>query len=432
MEPAPTPAARPAFREALGFWLKLGFISFGGPTGQIAILHAELVERRRWISEGRFLHALNFCMLLPGPEAQQLATYCGWLLHGLRGGVAAGALFVLPSAVILWALSWLAMAGGDVPWVAAIFRGLQPAVMAIIAAALVRLSGKALHNRVMGAVAGLAFVAIFFLQLPFAAIILAAGVIGFLGARLLPGQFINAGMLPAETDSGSDDAPARPAHVAGIAAICAGLWMAPVLTAGSVFGWNSVFAELGIFFSKAALITFGGAYAVLPYVAQQAVEQHGWLTPDQMMSGLALAETTPGPLIMVLQFVGFAAGWQHPGGFSPLTAGTLAAALTTWVTFVPSFLFIFTLAPFIERLRHNRALHGALSTITAAVVGVILNLAVWFGMHAIVPGPGQIDFPALILAAGLFLGMWRRGWGVIPVILAGAISGLVGMGIFGR
>ncbi len=432
MEPAPSPAARPSFREALRFWLKLGFISFGGPTGQIAIMHAELVEKRRWISEGRFLHALNFCMLLPGPEAQQLATYSGWLLHGTRGGVAAGVLFVLPSAVILWALSWLSMAGGNLPWIAAVFHGLQPAVMAIIAAALLRLSGKALSNGLMVMVAALAFIAIFFLKLPFAAIILTAGAIGLIGARMCPGWFAAAPVLSPENGGEQIlDAPAPAAHAIKVAGVCAGLWAAPVLAAGTMFGWNSIFAQLGIFFSKAALITFGGAYAVLPYVTQQAVERHEWLTTAQMMSGLALAETTPGPLIMVLQFVGFAAGWQQPGEFSPLAAGTLGAALTTWTTFVPSFLFVLTLAPFIDRLRRNRALHGALSTITAAVVGVVLNLAVWFGMHAVLSGPGRLDVPALILAAGFFFGIWKRGWGVIPVVIAGGLAGLAGMLLFG-
>jgi chromate transporter len=411
----------PRFAEALRFWTKLGLISFGGPAGQIAIMHTELVEKRRWVSEGRFLHALNFCMVLPGPEAQQLATYLGWALHGIKGGVAAGVLFILPAAVLLWALSWLAMAGGAQPAVSAIFYGLQPAVVAIIAAAVLRIGKKTLKSPFLAALAVVAFVAIFFFQVSFLVLVTAAAAAGLAVGRLRPGW------VPTESHGAAEAEPPEVRKGAPLrtAAVCLTLWVTPVVVVCDVFGVSSVFGQLGLFFSKAALITFGGAYAVLPYVAQQAVHHHGWLTTPQMMSGLALAETTPGPLIMVLQYVGFAAAWQQPGHLPPLLAATFGAAITTWVTFLPSFLFVLTGAPYVERLRQVRALTNALTGLTAAVVGVILNLAVWFTGHMLFPRPGTIDPIALLLAIEFFLLLWKGRASVPIVIASGAVAGLV-------
>ena len=411
----------PTFSEAFRFWLKLGFISFGGPAGQIAIMHEELVERRRWLSEERFLHALNYCMLLPGPEAQQLATYAGWLLHGTRGGIVAGALFVLPSALILWALSWAYVAFGTLPWMAAILYGLKPAVLAIVAAALVRIGAKVLKNPVMWALAALAFAGLFLARLPFPLIVLSAGVCGFVGGRFRPDLFavLKDHAAPAIKASGPAPSPARAAKVLAIGLT---IWWVPILAAGAWQGWNGTLFREGVFFSKAAMVTFGGAYAVLPYVSQQAVEHYGWLAPGQMLDGLGLAETTPGPLIMVLQFTGFLGGWNHPGALSPLTAATLGAAITTWATFVPCFVWIFLGAPYVERLRENVRLTAALSAITAAIVGVILNLAVWFGWHVLHPAPGRFDAFSAILAGVAFVGIVRWKWNVIGVIAASALA----------
>ena len=351
------PIRRPSFTAALRFWLKLGFVSFGGPTGQIAIMHAELVEKRRWISEERFLHALNFCMLLPGPEAQQLAIYIGWSLHGTWGGVAAGGLFVLPAAVILWLLSWLYVSAGDLSSIQAIFYGLQPAVVAIVAIAILRIGRKALRNAFSWLVAALAFVAIFFFKTPFGLIILAAAFLGLIGRHLVPDLFSASNDRNPSPQLRQEQDRARPTwRMLCIAVVCLGLWIAPIAVAGITRGWNDILVEQGMFFSKAALITFGGAYAVLPYVAQQAVDHYHWLNTSQMMAGLALAETTPGPLIMVLQFVGFIGAWQNPGDLPPLLAATLGAAITTWSTFVPCFLFILVLAPLVDRVRISRHL----------------------------------------------------------------------------
>jgi chromate transporter len=429
--PDEVPIQRPSFTAALCFWLKLGFVSFGGPTGQIAIMHAELVEKRRWISEERFLHALNFCMLLPGPEAQQLAIYIGWSLHGTWGGVAAGGLFVLPAAVILWLLSWLYVSAGDLGSIQAIFYGLQPAVVAIVAIAILRIGRKALRNAFSWLVAALAFVAIFFFKAPFGLIILAAAFLGLIGSHLVPGLFSASDDRDPSPQSPQEQDRARPTwRMLRIAVICLALWMAPIVVAGITRGWNDILVEQGTFFSKAALITFGGAYAVLPYVAQQAVDHYHWLNTSQMMAGLALAETTPGPLIMVLQFVGFIGAWQNPGDLPPLLAATLGAAITTWSTFLPCFLFILVLAPLVDRVRHFQALDAALSTITAAVVGVILNLAVWFGQHVLFP-LGRPDSYAIFLALLFFLGLWRGKWEIIPVVFAGGLLGLVGKLLLG-
>lgn len=420
----------PTFAQALRYWLKLGFISFGGPTGQIAIMHKELVDKRRWISDGHFLHALNFCMLLPGPEAQQLATYLGWRLHGAKGGIAAGALFVLPSMFILFGLSWLYMAGGHLPWLAAVFHGLLAAVIAVVAEAVLRIGRKALKSPTLWGMAAASFIAIHFLRISFVFIILAAALLGFIGNRLYPRQFpAGKGHGAAKDDVTVLELP--PATQASwsrtfrITAICLTLWWLPVFALASWLGWGSTPAQQGLFFSKASLVTFGGAYAVLPYVAQQAVEVHGWLSHPQMMSGLALAETTPGPLIMVLQFVGFVGGWQHPGALSPSAAAALGAAITTWVTFLPCFLFVFAGAPHIERLGEQPRFGAALTAITAAVVGVILNLGVNFTRDALWPAAGGFDAFVALLALAAFAAMQRFRVGLIPVIAACALLGLL-------
>jgi len=429
----PQGLAAPSFAEAFRFWLKLGFISFGGPTGQIAIMQTELVEKKKWISQSRFLHALNYCMLLPGPEAQQLAIYIGWLLHKIRGGIVAGALFVIPSIFVLWTLSFIYAAFGNLPWIAAIFYGLKPAVTAIVLVAVIRIGRKALKNEVMWTLAVLAFVAIYFLKVPFPAIVLGAGVTGFLGGLFWKSKF--------ETTSGHDadttlsvisDEQESPPHTRPsfrrailVSLICLGLWLAPTILTGVLCGWDSTLFKEGLFFSKAAVVTFGGAYAVLPYVAQQALFHYGWLKPGQMMDGLGLAETTPGPLIMVLQFVGFMGAWQHPEGLPQLLAATLGALLTTWATFTPCFLWIFVGGPHIEQLRGNQKLTSALSAVTAAIVGVILNLAVWFALRVFFPSAGVVDWFAIILCVAAFVAMLRYKIDIIPVVLCSGLLGLL-------
>ncbi|MFC7339213.1 chromate efflux transporter [Haloferula chungangensis] len=419
----------PDFRTALRFWWKLGWISFGGPAGQIAIMHKELVEEKRWLSDEHFLHALNFTMLLPGPEAQQLATYLGWRLHGAKGGIAAGVLFVLPSVLILFALSWLYMAGGHLGWIAGIFHGLVPAVIAIVFSAAKRIGGKALKTPALWVIAILSLITIRFLGIPFPIIIIAAALIGWFSSRRFPKQF------PAGKGHGAiaDTEPAMalpPAPRASlprslkIITTCLSLWWLPVVATGLLLGWKSVHAQEGIFFSKAALITFGGAYAVLPYVAQQAVETHGWLSQTQMIAGLGLAETTPGPLIMVLQFVGFVGAWQHPGEFTPLASAALGAGITTWVTFLPCFLFVFLGAPHVEGLGEKPALSATLNAITAAVVGVILNLALWFTWHAVQPEAGRIDYFVIVLAIAAWLAIEKMKLGVLPLLGVCAALGL--------
>jgi chromate transporter len=424
---------RPSFAEAFRFWLKLGFISFGGPAGQIAIMQTELVEKKKWISQSRFLHALNFCMLLPGPEAQQLAIYSGWLLHKTWGGIVAGTLFVIPSMFVLWALSFIYAAYGNVPWIAAVFYGLKPAVMAIVAVAVIRMGQKALKNPVMWCIAVVAFAGIFFFRIPFPVIIFGAALVGFLGERVWPTAFVVAGTGDGNKDdsvlSDDDESPdhARPSwsRAARISLVCLALWWTPILLAGCWQGWDHTLFKEGLFFSKAAVVTFGGAYAVLPYVAQQAVDTFGWLQAGQMIDGLGLAETTPGPLIMVLQFVGFMGGWNNPGLLPPLLAGTLGGLITTWVTFVPCFLWILLGAPHIEQLRSNTKLTAALSAVTAAVVGVILNLAVWFGLHALFPTGRAIDWFALVVGVIAFVGLLKWKWNVISVVIGSGIAGLL-------
>lgn len=419
----------PAFREALAFWFKLGWISFGGPAGQVAIMHKEIVERRRWLGEDHFLHALNFCMLLPGPEAQQLATYLGWRLHGARGGIAAGVLFVLPSVFILFGLSWLYMAGGEIRWIQGVFYGLMPAVIAIVLSAVRRIGTKALRTPALWGLALLAFIAIFAFKANFVAIIAVAALAGWIGGRRFPEQF-PAGKGHGRADVG--DAPfvelppvprATWRRTMVVTGSCLLLWWLPVLACGLWFGWNGIHFQEGLFFSKAALVTIGGAYAVLPYVSQMAVEHFGWLGQRQMMAGLGLAETTPGPLIMVLQFVGFVAAWQHPGALPPLCAAALGAAITTWVTFLPCFLFVFLGAPHVEGLIRRPGLAAALTGVTAAVVGVILNLAIWFAWHSLWKDDGKFDFFVAAATVGALVAIERFKWGVIPVIAGCAVLG---------
>ena len=359
-----------SFAEALRFWLKLGFISFGGPAGQIAIMHRVLVDEKKWIEESRFLHALNFCVLLPGPEAQKLATYAGWLLHGTRGGLAAGILFVLPGALVMLALSMLYALGRGIPAVEGALYGIKAAVLVIVVEALIRIGRRALKTRFLIGVAAAAFIGIFFLALPFPLIVLAAGVAGF---------FTTVAGAPVA----APPKPGRWRHAASALLVGALLWWAPVVLAALLLGARHVLVDVGLFFSKLAVVSFGGAYALLAYMAQQAVESYHWMSAPEMVDGLGLAETTPGPLILVTQFVGFLAAYRDPAPFTPLGAGVLGATLTTWVTFVPPMTLIFALAPFVEQLRANQRLSGALAAITAAVVGVILNLTVWFALHVL-------------------------------------------------
>ena len=438
------------FREAVWVWAKVAALSFGGPAGQIAVMHRILVEEKRWIGEARFLHALNYCMLLPGPEAQQLTVYIGWLLHRTRGGLVAGTLFVLPGFVAIMALSWVYAGLGDVPVVAALFFGLKAAVLAIVLEAVVRIGRRALKSGIMVAIAAAAFVAIFFFDVPFPLIILSAGLIGLAGGRAGLAAFLagggHSGLGATMSDAASALGEGTPAHARPdlawslkVAAVCLLLWFGPLLVLLLTLGSDDVFTRIGVFFSKMAVVTFGGAYAVLAYVAQQAVETYGWLEPGEMLDGLGLAETTPGPLIMVVQFVGFMGAFRDPGALHPMLAGTLGGLLTTWVTFVPCFLWILLGAPFVEALRGNRPLGGALAAITAAVVGVILNLAVWFALHVLfadvtevqalgmsidVPAPASLNVPSLILTLAALVALFHFKIGMIPVLAACAALGV--------
>jgi len=445
MQNPPTSLAPPAavsFWEALRFWLRLGFISFGGPAGQIAIMHTELVEQKRWISEKRFLHALNYCMVLPGPEAQQLATYIGWLMHRTRGGLVAGALFVLPSLFILIALSWVYIAFGNVPLVAGLFFGIKPAVTAIVVQAAHRIGLRALKDPVLWGIAGASFVAIFAANVPFPAIVLAAGLIGFVGGKLAPQRFkTGGGHGQAGKSYGAaliDDDTPTPAHarfrwsrLAAIVVVGAVLWAVPMALLVALQGWGGPLAQMGWFFTKAALLTFGGAYAVLPYVYQGAVGHYGWVTATQMIDGLALGETTPGPLIMVVAFVGFIGGYQSTAlqalfGANPFLAGAVAASLVTWFTFLPSFLFILAGGPLVEATHDDLNLTGPLTAITAAVVGVILNLALFFGYHVLWPQGfgGRFDVVSALVALAAAVALFRYKRNVIHVIAACAVVGL--------
>ncbi|MES2104272.1 MAG: chromate efflux transporter [Pseudomonadota bacterium] len=437
--PAGVPAAV-GFWEAFLFWLKLGFISFGGPAGQIAILHQELVENRRWISERRFLHALNYCMVLPGPEAQQLATYIGWLMHRRRGGIAAGVLFVLPSLFILILLSWIYIAYGELTIVSGLFYGIKPAVTAIVLHAAHRIGSRALKNSWLWAIAAASFVAIFAVNLPFPLIVAAAALIGYVGGRVAPDRFRAGG---AHGDTAKDFGPAlidddtpTPEHaifswmgLVRVIVVGALLWAVPMAILMATWGWEHTYTQMGWFFTKAALLTFGGAYAVLPYVYQSAVTQYGWLSATQMIDGLALGETTPGPLIMVVAFVGFVGGYLKAllGPENLFLSGALAATLVTWFTFLPSFLFIMAGGPLIESTHNDLKFTAPLTAITAAVVGVILNLAVFFGYHVLWPAGfhGRFDWISAVIALAAALALFKYQRKVIHVIGVCAIIGLL-------
>ncbi len=426
--------------QAFWYWLKLGFISFGGPAGQIAIMHQDLVEKKRWISERRFLHALNYCMVLPGPEAQQLAVYIGWLMHKTWGGIIAGTLFVLPSLFILIFLSWIYLAFGNVPAVAGILYGIKPAVVAIVLFASYRIGSRALKNGVLWGMAAAAFLAIFAFNVPFPAIVLAAGLIGYVGGRVAPEKFATGGGHGKAKDSFgaaliADDTP-TPAHarfswarLLRIAFVGAAIWAAAMLLLVEQFGWQGVYTQMGWFFTKAALLTFGGAYAVLPYVYQGAVEHYHWLTPLQMMDGLALGETTPGPLIMVVAFVGFVGGWSRAlfGPDALFLAAASAASVVTFFTFLPSFIFIFLGGPLVESTHGDLKFTAPLTGITAAVVGVILNLAVFFAYHVLWPQSwaGRFEWFSALLVTVALIALLRYRVGVIPVILGCGGAGLV-------
>ena len=436
------------FGEAFRVWLRVAALSFGGPAGQIAVMHRILVDEKHWISESRFLHALNYCMLLPGPEAQQLATYVGWLMHRTAGGIMAGGLFVLPGIIAIMGLSYIYAAYGHVWYIEALFFGLKAAVLAIVLQALVRVGRRALRNRVMLAFAAIAFVAIFFFAVPFPIIIIAAGVIGFVGARSGRPEFAGAehagaGKSAAVESLLGEDVPdhARPdiMRALRVGLLWLALWLVPVAALLIALGPASTFSEIALFFSKMAMVTFGGAYAVLAYVAQQAVEHYQWLRPQEMLDGLGMAETTPGPLIMVLQFVGFMAAYRDPGTLPPMLAATLGGLLATWVTFTPCFLWIFVGAPYIETLRGNKGLAGALTAITAAVVGVILNLSIWFALHTLfrqttpvrsfglsfdMPIFSSIEVPALLLSIAAATAIFRFNLGMLTVLGGSCVAGI--------
>ncbi len=431
--------------EAFKYWLKLGFISFGGPAGQISMMHQELVEKRRWISEHRFMHALNYCMLLPGPEAQQLATYIGWLMHGVKGGIIAGVLFVLPSLFILIALTWIYLAFGNVPTVAGVLYGIKPAVVAVVLFAAYRIGSRALKNSVLMTLAAAAFVAIFVFDVPFPWIVLGAAIVGYIGGQIAPQKFKTGGSHgAADKDYGpaliDDDTPA-PEHtrfkwsrVVFYSLVALAIWGGVVGALTLRFGWDGALTQMSWFFTKAALLTFGGAYAVLPYVYQGGVEQYGWLTGVQMVDGLALGETTPGPLIMVVAFVGFVGAWSKEifGVESLALAGMTGAAIATLFTFLPSFLFILVGAPAVERTRHEIGFTAPLTGITAAVVGVILNLAVFFAWHVLwptatkaAPFAGNVEWFSAAVAVLAFIALWRYKIGIMQVIGACAAAGLL-------
>jgi len=451
MSRAPAPpasgASPVAFGDAVRTFARIGLESFGGPAGQIAVMHRVLVEERRWLSERRFLHALNYCMLLPGPEAQQLAIYSGWLLHGYRGGLVAGWLFVLPGFVTILALSIAYALYRDVGFVTALFFGLQAAVLAVVVEAVVRIGRRVLKRRLNVAIAAAAFIGISFLTLPFPAIVLGAGVFGLAVHRVAPRWLAVAAAEDADgedagvlADAARAQAPPTAARALRVGATWGALWLTPTLVLTLALGPANVWATIARFFSQAAVVTFGGAYAVLAYIAQRAVDSFGWLEPGEMLVGLSMAETTPGPLIMVVQFVGFLAAYRDPGAMPPLVAATLAAVLTTWVTFTPCFLWIFLGAPSIERLREIRALAAALGSITSAVVGAILNLAVWFSLHVVfevvreervagvrllVPDPGTLDPAALAIGVAALVAIFRFHLGMMRVLGGAAVAGVV-------
>ena len=421
---------KPKFKEAFRFWLKLGFISFGGPAGQIALMHRDLVDRKKWIDEKRFLHALNYCMLLPGPEAHQLAIYIGWLFHRTVGGIVAGLFFVLPSIFILLILSYIYAAYGQVAAVVGALNGFKPVVVAVVVEALVKIGRRALKRKLHYVIAAAAFVAIYFFQMPFPLIVVLAALTGFFGIMYLPQYFADGATEPddADTDTAAHTVPSRSGFFKTLS-VGVVLWLIPFFALWSLGGIGSLHSQEYRFFTVAAFVTFGGAYAVLAYVTQAVtVEPYNWLTSGEAVDGLALAETTPGPLIMVLQFIGFMAGWNNPpNGMSPAVSGVLGALTATVATFLPSFLFIFLGAPYIEKLRHNRGLNGSLSGVTAAVVGVILNLAVVFGFTVIFPEgiPGNANWFAIVLSIAAFVALFRLKIDVLWVVLAGGLIGLL-------
>jgi chromate transporter len=438
--------------EAARVWARVAMLSFGGPAGQIAVMHRIIVDEKKWVPESRFLHALNYCMLLPGPEGQQLATYIGWLMHRTLGGLIAGGLFILPGVVAIMALSVIYALWGNVGMVAALFFGLKAAVLSIVIEAVVRISKRGLKSQPMRFLAAISFVAIFFFAVPFPIIILAAALIGFVGAARGNPAFVAAGHGAAHQDGESLLGNETPAHALPstkralqVSLIWLALWLVPVVVILLAVGSENVFSQVAVFFSKMAVVTFGGAYAVLAYVAQQAVETYRWLTPGEMLNGLGMAETTPGPLIMVLQFVGFMAAFRSPGDLPPLLAGALGGLLATWVTFAPCFLWIFLGAPYIETVRRNRALSGALAAITAAVVGVVLNLAIWFAIHTIfrktvalegyglsfdAPLLASVDFWSLVLSVVAAIAIFRLRVGMLPT-LAGSCAAGIGLFLLG-
>ncbi len=426
--------AHPSFGKAFKFWLKLGFISFGGPAGQISIMHHELVDQKKWVSNERFLNALNYCMLLPGPEAQQLAIYIGWLLHRLPGGIVAGALFVIPSIFILFALSYIYAAYGAFPWVASVFSGLKAAIMAIVVAAVIKIGKKALKNGIMVTVAALSFIAIFIFKIPFPLIVLGAGLIGLAGHYALPAKFaVIKGKDARDFDAGYVQICEDPevCHINPstgrnvlLVAVFFLLWLIPVVTLYALLPQRVFYTE-ALFFTKAAFLTFGGAYAVLAYIAQAGVEQYAWLTGPQMIDGLGLAETTPGPLIMVVQFVGFMAGWNYAAGWSPILGGLMGSLVATYFTFLPCFLFIFLGGPYIEKFRDNATLSAALSSITAAIVGVVLNLAVWFGLQVLMPFDGSFNGFAAVIGLAAFVAIQWFKVGIMTVIFAAGAIGFI-------
>lgn len=445
------------FREAFWTWVRIACLSFGGPAGQIAVMHRILVDEKQWISEARFLHALNYCMLLPGPEAQQLCVYIGWLLHRTLGGLVAGILFVLPGVAAIMALSLVYAAYGNVGLVEALFFGLKAAVFAIVLQAVIRVGSRALKNGLLIGLAGAAFVGIFFFDIPFPLIVLGAGVLGWIGGRAGlealranqgHGGHGGEGAADQALDKGlADHVSPSLGRAARVTAVGLALWLTPLLLLFAILGAEEVFTRIASFFSILAVVTFGGAYAVLAYVAQEAVQSYGWLQPGEMLDGLGMAETTPGPLIMVVQFVGFMAAFRDPGALDPMTAGVLGGLLATWVTFAPCFLWIFLGAPFVETLRGHRALSAALTAITAAVVGVILNLAVWFGLHVLfdevrvfrgygltvdVPVLATVQWVPLALAAASFVAIFRFRLGMIPTLLGAAAVGVAVFALEGR
>lgn len=441
-------ARYPTFKEALKVWVKVALYSFGGPAGQIAVMHKLIVEEKKWIGENRFLHALNYCMLLPGPEAQQLATYTGWLLHKTKGGIVAGALFVLPGFISILALSIMYVLWKDLTIVQGIFYGIKPAVLAIVLGAVIKIGKKALQNEVMVGLAILSFIAIFFFRVDFPLIIIAAGLAGYLGGKVREDKFLvikgpddvshaSAGLIDAMLERAPKPGLRK---TAGTALIWLSLWLVPVFMLTTCLGSDHVFSKEARFFSKSAVVTFGGAYSVLAYISQEAVETHNWLQPGEMLDGLGMAETTPGPLIQVVQFVGFMGAFRHAGALDPLWAGVLASVLVTWVTFLPSFLFIFTGAPFIEYFRGNKSLTTALSAITAAIVGVILNLGIWFSMHTLfrqvgaldygqlhvpLPVAGSIDWMAVFITGAALFVYFKLKWDMLRTIGICVVSGLI-------